>query len=126
MCFPVRDFIDLGGVVFRSNTSEAKLRKAKMVSLLWALMTTTKLGDDMGIEIISIQISPQMYSTSSLPLCFFFRQKCSPFLSACSKRPLVISAVKDSLNLSYRGWKERVECTPLEAEHGKRGIHHGG
>ena len=44
--------------MFRSNRTEAKLRKAKMLSLLWALMTTTKLVDDVWIEIIFMLILP--------------------------------------------------------------------
>ena len=42
--------------MFRPNRTEAKLRKAKMLSLPWALMTTIKLVDDVWIEIISMQI----------------------------------------------------------------------
>ena len=41
-----------------------------MLSLLWALMTTTKLVDDVRIEIISIQI----LSTDLLPILITIMQ----------------------------------------------------
>ena len=56
--FSCKGFIDLGGLMFSSNRTETNLRKAKMFSLLWVLITTTKLADDVRIEIISMQILP--------------------------------------------------------------------
>ena len=44
--------------MFRSNRTEAKLSKAKVLSLLLSLVTTTKLDDDVRIEIMSMQILP--------------------------------------------------------------------
>ena len=37
------------------NTTKAKLRKAKMLSLLWDLMTTPKLVDVVWVGIISME-----------------------------------------------------------------------
>ena len=68
-----------------------------MVSLLWALMTTTKLVDVVWVEIISMEI----LQTDVLPILITIMQllftEMLPFLSLCSKKPLVISAVNDAL-----------------------------
>ena len=42
--------------MFRSKKNKAMLRMAKMLSLLQALMGTTKLVDVVWVEIISIEI----------------------------------------------------------------------
>ena len=96
--FPCKGLMEPGELMFRSNRTEAKLRKAKMLSLFWPLMTTTKLVHDVWIEIISMEILHTNEFPFSLPLCNFSSQKCSLFLSACSKKPLVISSVKDGFN----------------------------
>ena len=45
-----------GMVMFRSNKNEAVLRMAKMLSLLLAVMGTTKLVDVVWVQIISMEI----------------------------------------------------------------------
>ena len=60
----------LGGLMFSSKGTEAKLRKTKMLSLLWDLMTSTKLVDIVWDEIISMEI----LHTCMVPICLTIMQ----------------------------------------------------
>ena len=86
--------------MFRSNRTETNLRKAKVLSLLLVLMTTTKLVDDVRIEIISIQILPtdvlpflitimQLLFMEMLPILVSMLQE--PFCNICFHSLLSLS-----------------------------------
>ena len=68
-----------------------------MVSLK-ILQATTKLVDDVRIEIISMQILSNRFAPQSHDHYVTSLHRNAPILSVYSKKPLVISAVKDGFN----------------------------